>query len=528
MKQMHSRHSSRLAARAVAVCWSILLASKAVTAAAATNDIQKINHIIVIFQENWSFDSLYPSFPGANGLANASNTIPQVDKSGKAITVVPQPLMAMLPDNRFPTNLPVGPYDMTRYVPADQTTGDLIVKFYHEQLQIDNGVLAPSNGSMDKFVSWSDNGGLVFSYIDSTGLPEGVLAQKYVMCDNFFHSAYGGSFLNHQFLIAATPPFWSNPPTNYLSNTNLASFSDNVVTPDGYVVNTAYPVNGPHPTNVAMNLLLPPQTNVTIGDRLTEQGVAWKWYSGGWSNALAGSPDPLFQFHHQPFAYYANYANGTAAQTAHLQDEAVFLADLTNTTLPAVSFIKPIGQDTEHPGYANEIQGQLHVADLVAAVQNSPYWRDCAIIITYDENGGRWDHVTPPMIDRWGLGTRIPAIIISPFAKLHCVDHTRYETVSILKFIENRFGLAPLSTRDANPALNDLTNAFDFSQIMFGPISRKTTAAGETLTLSWTGTGHLQSAPAVSGPWSDVDTTNGAYSFPVSGAGERLFRLIRP
>ncbi len=512
--------------RCLALWLLILIGTQVTKVAAATNDLAALNHIIVIFQENWSFDSLYPSFPGANGLANASSTIPQMDKSGKPITVVPQPLMAGVPDSRFPTNLPVGPYDLTRYAPADQTTGDLIVKFYHEQLQIDNGVLEPSTGSMDKFVSWSDNGGLVFSYIDSTGLPEGLLAQKYGMCDNFFHSAYGGSFLNHQFLVAAAPPYWSSPPTNYLSNTNLTAFNDNVVTPDGYVVNTAYPADNPHPTNVAANLLLPPLTNATIGDRLTGAGISWKWYSGGWSNALAGTPDPLFQFHHQPFAYYANYGRGTAAQTAHLQDEEVFYYDLENASLPAVSFIKPIGQDTEHPGYANEIAGQLHVADLVAAVQNSPYWKDCAIIITYDENGGRWDHVTPPQIDRWGLGTRIPAIIISPFAKRHYVDHTQYETVSILKLIENRFGLEPLASRDANPALNDLSNAFDFSIVEFEPVVRTTTTTGDILTLSWTGIGRLQSAPSPSGPWTVLGATNGSYSFAVSGAPERVFRVI--
>jgi len=102
------------------------------------------------------------------------------------------------------------------------------------------------------------------------------------------------------------------------------------------------------------------------------------------------------------------------------------------------------------------------VADLVQAVQQSPAWADTAIIITYDENGGFWDHVAPPQGDRWGPGTRVPAIIISPYAKKGFVDHTQYDTTSILKFIETRWGLAPLSARDA--AANDLINAFDFAQ----------------------------------------------------------------
>jgi len=133
--------------------------------------------------------------------------------------------------------------------------------------------------------------------------------------------------------------------------------------------------------------------------------------------------------------------------------------------LPAVSFIKPAGVDNEHPGYATEVTGQQHVADLVKAVRQSRVWNDCAIIITYDENGGRWDHVPPPVrADGWGTGVRVPGIIISPFARNGFVDHNEYETVSILKLIEKRFNLQPLAMRDADPAVNDLTEAFVFDK----------------------------------------------------------------
>jgi len=207
--------------------------------------------------------------------------------------------------------------------------------------------------------------------------------------------------------------------------------------------------------------LVPNQTNPTIGDRLTAAGVSWKWYSGGWNNAIAGNPDPLFQFHHQPFAYFTNYADGTAAKAAHLQDETNFLADLKAGALPAVSFVKPLGNDNEHPGYSALAAGQQHVADLISAIQNSPEWATTVVIITYDENGGRWDHVAPPgPFDRWGPGTRVPAIIVSPWAKRGFIDHTQYETASILAFIEARWNLQPLNMRDAKA--NPLTNAFTF------------------------------------------------------------------
>jgi len=234
------------------------------------------------------------------------------------------------------------------------------------------------------------------------------------------------------------------------------------VTPDGYAVNTSYSVNTPHPANITdTSMLVPEQTAATIGDRLNDANVSWPWYSGGWDNAVIGHADPLFQFHHQPFAFYANYADDTPGRAAHLKDESDYYTDVRGGKLPAVTFIKPLGPNNEHPGYATLLNGQTHVADLVSAIQNSPYWQDTAIIITYDEHGGRWDHVPPPVIDKWGPGVRVPTIIVSPFAKKGFVDHTEYETDSILKLIEERWGLQPLATRDANAG--DLMTAFDFN-----------------------------------------------------------------
>jgi phospholipase C len=238
--------------------------------------------------------------------------------------------------------------------------------------------------------------------------------------------------------------------------------SDGFVTPDGFAVNTSFTVNNPHPASAAAAGLVPNQTNPTIGDRLTAGGQTWAWYSGGWNDAIAGNPAPTFQFHHQPFAYYANYADGTQAKTDHLKDEADFVAAATAGTLPAVSFIKPLGLNNEHPGYADIITGENHTIDLINAVRNGPNWKDAVIIVTYDENGGFWDHVAPPTIDRWGPGSRTPAIIISPFAKKGFVDKTQYETVSILSFIEKRWNLPPLTDRDRTAS--PLQNAFDFSQ----------------------------------------------------------------
>ena len=410
----------------------------------------KIKHIIVIYQENWSFDGLYGSFPGANGLQNAVNAPKQVDKSGIPYVFLPQN------DPHIPQNLPNAPFAIEPYVaPADKTR-DLVHRFYTHQLQIDGGL-------NDKFVAWSDALGLTMSHFDATNLPEGRLAQQYTMADNFFQGAFGGSFLNHFWLISAQTPVWPNAPANKISNLDPAHFNDNAVTPDGYVVNTAFSINQPHPPNITdPTQLVPQQTFANIGDRLDNKGITWAWFAGGWNDALAGHPDPLFQYHHQPFAYFARYADGTKAKALHLRDETEFLSALGGRSLPSVSFVKPLGTDNEHPGYTSLLRGQQHVADIVSAVQQSQFWKDTAIIITYDEFGGRWDHVAPPVVDRWGPGTRVPAIIISRFAKRGFVDHTQYDTTSILKTIETRYNLAPLSTRDANA--NDLLNSFDFGK----------------------------------------------------------------
>ena len=440
----------------------ILLTGSCAPVSRTARPIDKINHLIVIVQENWSFDGLYGFFPGANGIANAGATINQVDKDGQPYTTLPAVIdntkKPHAIDARVPPDLPVKPFDLSPYIPPDQKTGVPAHLFYTQQAQI-NG------GKMDRFLAWSTTGGLVMSYYDATQLPVGKLALQYTLADNFFHAAFGGSFLNHFWLICACTPVWPNAPANLIATFDAQGnvVDDNAVTPEGYVVNTALSINRPHPARITDPAqLMPSQIFPTIGDRLNETGISWAWYAQGWDDALAGRPDRTFAFHHQPFVYFANYADGTEAKAAHLKDERDFQRALTTNTLPAVSFIVLLDSDSEHPGAGSVIKGQEHVARLVKAVQASPYWAESAIIITHDENGGRWDHVPPPVVDRWGPGTRVPAIIISPYAKRGFVDHTQYDTTSILKFIETRWNLAPLGTRDA--AATNLTNAFDFSQ----------------------------------------------------------------
>ena len=221
--------------------------------------LSPIQHIVVVYQENWSFDGLYGSFPGANGLQNAtpSNTT-QRDSTGRVYTSTPAPLDSTGgPDPRFPpTNgqpaLPVGPFNLSQFISPNSLTGDINHQFYSEQLQIDTGTLRPSNGTQDGYMAWSTNPGLTQSNLDATNLPEGLLAQQYTMDDNFFHASFGGSFLNHQWLVSAASPYqWDQAiPTSSLSNgvnsyvTHIgngpAATDSNLSTDGRYAVNTIF------------------------------------------------------------------------------------------------------------------------------------------------------------------------------------------------------------------------------------------------------------------------------------------------
>jgi acid phosphatase len=327
------------------------------------------------------------------------------------------------------------------------------------------------------------------------------LAQQFTLADNFFMGAFGGSFLNHFYLVCACTPVFPNAPASMvaaldakgklaLKPTSPASalagppeyVNDGAVTPDGFGVNTlqppyqpsnAPPAPGGDPRFAdASKNPLPPQSLKTIGDTLSAKGIEWAWYAEAWNAALADGQQPAgtarkviyagaqnFQPHHQPFNYLAKYAPGTAERGKHLKDYDELLAQTQSNTLPAVVFYKPQGSHNEHPGYTDVLNGDKHIAELIGKIQASPAWSSTLIIVTYDENGGFWDHVPPPVGDRWGPGTRIPTIIVGPMVKKGYVDHSVYDTTSILKLITRRFGLEPLP--GVRPNVGDLSNAIE-------------------------------------------------------------------
>jgi phospholipase C len=432
--------------------------------------LERINHFVIIYLENHSFDSLYGLFPGADGLVDAQCKVTspkQVDEFGVEYARLPNPPSA----NGSPfDDLPNQPFAMEPRVPIDMPPPDLIHRFYTQQAQI-NG------GAMNQFAVFSDARAITMGYYDTMKLPLAKLAAEYTLCDHFFQSAFGGSFLNHMWLIAATSPRYPDLPSGApvepvpmdpskpfpVMEEGIFRGDDAMFTPDYYAVNTIYSANTPHPGGQAY--LLPSQTDPTIGDRLSAAGISWAWYAGAWNETLEylnGTGDSnervaSFQYHHQPFLYFESFKEGSIGRAEHLKDELDLFDAAKSGQLPAVAFVKPTGVNDEHPQYANLKRGEDYTVGLIDAIMSSPNWPDTAIIVTYDENGGFADHVAPPIIDRMGPGTRVPAIVISNYAKKHFVDHTQYETVSILSTIERRFGLEPLTARDQNAT--DLSHA---------------------------------------------------------------------
>ena len=247
-----------------------------------------------------------------------------------------------------------------------------------------------------------------------------------------------------------------------------ARFVPDSISPDFYAVNTMLPpyLPGyqPDPERPGYALAsspntLPAQEHATIGDRLTARGVEWAWYAGGWGAALEGHGQsqefpsrPNFQPHHQPFNYFTRFAPGSNDRDKHLRDGGFgetartnrFLADIEAGNLPSVAFYKPQGNLNMHAGYSDIEGGDRHIAGVVEALRRSPQWSQMLVVIAFDENGGWWDHVAPPKGDRWGPGTRVPAIVVSPHARNGHVDHTTYDTGSISRFLIRRFGLETL------------------------------------------------------------------------------------
>jgi|SRR5579875_139237 len=364
--------------------------------------LMKVKHIIWIIQENHSFDNYFGTFPGADG-----------PPPGTCLPVLPG------------SNRCIAPFHM----PKDMPPCDLAHRWVIAHADYDHG-------AMDGFV-WAEGSPFTMGYYDQRDIPNyWSYARHYTLCDRFFSSLMGASLPNHLYTVAAQSGGVIN---NIYSIKEIEEVLDS---PGGY-------------------------SFATMVKLFTQSNISWKYYvetarvnpTSGLRDYIA-NPDPKHYSLWNPLPGFKAIRNNPA-DMAHLVALREYFQDLKNDTLPEVSWVVPMGKDSEHPP-APPWAGMWHVTRLINALMQSSSWKDSVVFLTWDDYGGFYDHVPPPLVDAYGYGPRVPNLVISPFAKAGYISHHTYDLTSMLKFIEVRFGLGHLTARDdrADP----MFDCFDFSQ----------------------------------------------------------------
>jgi len=360
-----------------------------------------LQHIIVIMQENHSFDNYFGVYPGANGIPQ--NVRMPYDPSNPSKGFA----------RPFLTSDPV-------------TVRDLPHGF-------ESTLAAYNKGGMDGFMLAENEDPNTMSYYDEKTIPYyWRYARNFVLADNFFSSVMSYSLPNHWYSMAGAAP-----------STSLFY---------GMTGSTA---------DVRGEYLKEANRIATVADLLMNSSLTWKYYdyslaTGGYEQSV--EKGEAFDYWNPLAAKNSSY---TLQYASHFVPRGEIFRDLTNGNLPQVSWVIPSSPISEHPP-ANITLGMIWVTSIIDAIMTSPYWPSTAIILTWDDYGGFYDHVAPPQIGQYGLSFRIPTLVISPYAKQGIVDHTLYSFESILKLIEWRFRLDPLTPRDKEA--NNMLNAFDFDQ----------------------------------------------------------------
>ena len=556
-----------------------------------------IKHVIVIIGENHGFDNVFATYrpPAGQHIRNllsegivtaggglgprarqalqltASDTasysltpkitgaypaLPRPDTTSVSPACDGQPQNS--PDQRFPANLPNGPYQITRYVPyldphtgysgscplAGAYVGDPIHRFYqmwqqmaghHAQLQTwttntagdDNGAVPPAPIHQGGVQMGYYNMAAGFFFIFKE------MSEIYTISDNYHQAVMGGTGANHIALGTGFAASYQDaagnaaaPPANQIENPNPKPGTNNSYTQDGYAggsysecadpsqpgvgtidgflaklpyrplancqpgryyllnnYNAGYNVDGT--VNTSSPYTVPPQKTdyVTIGNELSARHISWGYFGQGYNG---GHPTGDYCGICDPMQYSASIMTNPALRANIQHGYSDFLNQAANGTLPAVTFLKPSGTYDGHPGYSALAGFEDFAARSIAAVQANPaLWRSTAIFITFDESGGYYDSGYIQPVSFFGDGARVPMILVSPYARRGAVDHTYNDHVSILKFIEANWRLAPLSPvsednlpnatpgvyvpRD-RPAIGNLMTMFDFSHPDFATL----------------------------------------------------------
>jgi phospholipase C len=388
--------------------------------APATAGIAKISHVVIIVQENRSFDNLFQGFPGADTQSYGYAS------TGEKIALKPFGLET--------------PWDIDHSSQAFFAACD------------GQGSLPGTDCKMDGFDKESMSCGLgggplkcpkpdsQYGYVPATETkPYVALATQYVLADRMFASNFdGSSFVSHQYIIAGQ----ANSSVNYPSNIWGCGGGGNDVIP----TITAQRTYGPS--------ISPCFDSPTLGDELDSAHVSWRYYTSALTKISSGI--------WSAYQAIAHIRNGPDWKADVVTPQTRFFKDVQNGKLAAVTWITPTCANSDHAS-CDAKSGPHWVASLVNAVGTSAYWNSTAIFVFWDDYGGWYDHVPPPLEDYDGLGIRVPLIVISPYAKKGYVSHVQYEHGSMLKFVEDRFGLARLAATDARA--NSLAgDCFDFSK----------------------------------------------------------------
>jgi phospholipase C len=369
-----------------------------------------IKHVVFVIKENRSFDNLFGLFPGANGAAFGSD-------DGAIRTLEPA---------------------------VDETPHDLLHTY-------DSGLEAINGGRMDGFSQSPNSRRYAYTAFRPEAIPNyWAWAERYVLGDNFFASVQGPSFPNHLFTIAATSGGTRvNPeqPPEQVTVLNEAGFSKSWgcdISPDGFVVVL---------DSEGEEERVPPCFDfLTEGDLLDDAGIPWSYYAA--SNTQNG-------YVWSAYSAIGRYRNDPVLWGQHVFPVDAFEQDVRDGRLAPVTWVTPTHELSDHPEHSM-CQGENWTTRVVNAVMRSPSWKDTAIFITWDDWGGFYDHVPPRQIDPFGYGIRVPLLVISPYARAGFVDHTEAEFSSVLRFIEDNWGLTQLTDRDR--LANDLSYDFDFAQ----------------------------------------------------------------
>lgn len=374
-------------------------------ASALPPGFQKITHIVFIIKENRSFDHYFGRFPGADG-ATVGRT-----SSGEIVPLRPAPDQ-VLPDIAHSSEAAYLAYDHGR---------------------MDRFNLIP--GAVDLGV---DN---AYTQMRPQDIPAyWAYAQQFTLDDHFFSTIMGPTFPNHLVTIAAQSGGMNNNPV-FANSPAYDDTSWGCDSPPATYVTTVSPTGRPGRTFPCFDM-------TTLADRLNAAHIGWRYYT--------------------PLPHQAGYIWSTFDAIRHIRYSAqwhtnmipwgLFPSDVAHGRLAPVSWIVTDAAHSEHPP-ASTCLGEDTTVQEVNAIMRSPFWQSTAIVVTWDDFGGFYDHVAPPQVNHLGLGPRVPTIIISPYAKRGYVDHTAYDFTSLLRFVEERFGLAPLTPREAQGP--NLANSFD-------------------------------------------------------------------